>query len=137
MSKKLEDYRIPGTNVVSWSAYSRENIPKEPHKIPLGQVVSVKISHIYDRVVCSGNYIELRGRARLYVVGHHFDCDGTALYILAAKAIAPPDDFSSRMKWESVVRLWFNGYDEESMKPIAGVSDTVISWQQFCRIMAG
>lgn len=60
--KTLEDYRIPGTNLLNFSAYSRENIPKLPHKHKVGDIVKYT-------AVCE-------------ITELHNDCDGTALYVL-------------------------------------------------------
>jgi len=64
MGKPLshEDYRIPGTNMFSFSQWSRENIPKPPPKFKVGDVVVLttkrEITHVGE------------------------DCDGTILYTL-------------------------------------------------------
>lgn len=55
-----EDYRIPGTNMFNFSKYSRENIPKDPPRLKVG-----------DKVVFT---LE----TEISEVGE--DCDGTTLY---------------------------------------------------------
>ena len=57
-----EDYRIDGTNMFNLSKWSRENIPKPPHKYKVGDIVTVTVT---------AEITEL-----------HHDCDGTALYKL-------------------------------------------------------
>jgi hypothetical protein len=55
-----EKYRIPGTNIFNFTAYSRENIPKPPPSLKVGDKVCF----------CIETEITDVGR----------DCDGTALY---------------------------------------------------------
>ena len=56
---EIERYTIPGTNIVNWSAYSRENIPKDPPRF-----------QVDDKVVFTCE-------TEITVVGQ--DCDGTVL----------------------------------------------------------
>lgn len=56
-------YRIEGTNMVSFSKWSRENIPKPDHQRQVGDVVVLTVT-------CE-------------VVSLIRDCDGTALYVLS------------------------------------------------------
>jgi len=62
MSKVLKDYIIPGTNLINFTAYSHENIPKPPHKYKVGDTVKITIETEITEL--------------------HFDCDGTPLYSL-------------------------------------------------------
>src|SRR5580692_6088410 len=81
MQKTLDhpDYQIqPG--IVNFSKWSRENIPKPPHGIPLGTLIEIK----YDEWLGEGACMKVH--ARLFVLAHHFDCDGTALYSLGTRA---------------------------------------------------
>ena len=55
-----EDYQIPGTNMFNFSKWSRENIPKPPHKYKVGDCVTVTLT--------------------VEIFELHHDCDGTALY---------------------------------------------------------
>lgn len=48
--RPLEDYRIPGTNLISFSQWSRENIPKPPHAIALGQIVDLDPDELMFRM---------------------------------------------------------------------------------------
>lgn len=52
---------------------------KVQHNIPIGSLVEVKYDTWYGDGVCE------KVHARLIVVGHHRDCDGTPLYVLANK----------------------------------------------------
>lgn len=118
------DYRIPGTNWASLSKWSRENIPKPPHGIPLGSVVEIDCDldesylHFIEQ---DGKTITLgiQGKARLIVVAHHHDCDGTALYEIAAKPIAPPEGrhMGQLIQWDAQVGLRFHGIGEEALRP--------------------
>jgi hypothetical protein len=150
MSKPLDhpDYRVPGTDLLNLSKWSRENDPKPPHKFPIGQVVTVDFCHDEDdeddeglvlNIEHSGErevVIGIRGKATLIVVAHHFDCDGTALYHLAAQPIAPPELFGERMKWSSWVRFDVHGIGEESLTPIEGAILPVKPWDEFRRELA-
>lgn len=140
MSKALEhpDYRIEGTNIVNYTKWSRENIPKPPHKYPIGTVVKTTLSATMNiereggKEICLG----VKGSARLIVVGHHQDCDGTALYVLADKAIETPKTHSivDGMKHRSFCNLVVNGYDEQSLKP-TGEFVTCLTWKAFLAVM--
>lgn len=55
----------------------RENNWERSHDVPLGTLVEVKYSHWLKDGAC------LRAEARLWVVSHDRDCDGTPLYSLA------------------------------------------------------
>jgi len=55
----------------------RENNLEKVHEIPLGTLVEVKFDEWYGDGVCE------KIHARLYVVRHTRDCDGTPLYCLS------------------------------------------------------
>ena len=57
-----ERYRIPGTNAINFSKWSRENDPKPPPSFKVGDVVRFAVE------------------TEVMVV--YSDCDGTALYTL-------------------------------------------------------
>ena len=59
MMSEPEDYMIPGTNIVNFTAYSRENIPKEPPRFQVGDKV---VFSCETEITCVGQ-----------------DCDGTVL----------------------------------------------------------
>ena len=123
---RLEDYRVPGTNIVSWSAYSRANIPKPAHDVPLGQVVW--LSH--DEGACHGIkrdasgreiVLSVEGREKLIVVGHGQDCDGTAMYNLAAEPIAMPQrHLFNEPLYSAVCRRVVINVVRESITPVEG-----------------
>jgi hypothetical protein len=52
-----------------------------PHTLPLGALVEVDVDH-YNTRTC-GSEVHLKGKCKLVVVGHGWDCDGTPLYQLA------------------------------------------------------
>lgn len=86
-------------NRESGKTYREENCEKQ-HAIPVGTLVETTIKHYWSSGSC------LRGRARLWVVQHTRDCDGTPLYILS--------------EWETLdYAKRFNslecGYSEESL----------------------
>lgn len=61
MSNIFDDkYRIPGTNMFNFSAWSRDNEPKEPPRYKVGDVVVITLTR---EITAVGN-----------------DCDGTVLY---------------------------------------------------------
>ena len=59
LDEDLEKYRIPGTNIINWNAYSRAEIPKDPPRFKVG-----------DKVIFTCE-------TEITVVGQ--DCDGTVL----------------------------------------------------------
>lgn len=59
----------------------REKNLELKHNIPIDSLVEVKYDSWYGDGAC------IKAHARLWVVGHHRDCDGTPLYILADKKI--------------------------------------------------
>lgn len=73
------------------------------HGIPLGALV--EISHLDDPSPMDG--------ARLFVVSHNRDCDGTPLYGLCAD---PEDTVVQRKGFANP--KWHHGYGEESLAVI-------------------
>jgi len=55
----------------------RENNMELQHKIPVGTLVDLEYTEYY------GYGAGVRAKARMYVVGHCRDCDGTPLYSVA------------------------------------------------------
>jgi hypothetical protein len=60
IDEQLEAYRIPGTNAINWSRYARENLPHDPPRFEIGDVVA---------------YLVIGEITRVYE-----DCDGEVLY---------------------------------------------------------
>jgi hypothetical protein len=89
----------------------KQNNMEKIHNIPIGALVEVK----YDKWLYDGACMKIH--ARLWVIEHGRDCDGTPLYSLANR---PLD------KWEDtfipIVRDYFygveHGFSEESLKII-------------------
>jgi hypothetical protein len=65
------DYKI-GENAFNWSKWSRENIPKPPHKYKVGDFVTVTLT--------------------VEVLSLHYDVDGTPLYKLDTLGAGWNDD---------------------------------------------
>jgi hypothetical protein len=63
----------------------QNNLTKS-HNIPIGSLVEVKTSEWYGKGAC------IKSHARLFVVGHERDCDGTPLYTLC-KRPDPENEF--------------------------------------------
>lgn len=61
----------------------RENNLAISHNIPLGTLVGVDISTWYGNGAC------IAGKARLWVVRHDRDCDGTPLYTISRWKMRP------------------------------------------------
>lgn len=60
--------------------------PGAPHALPIGAVVEYRAPDL------GGGINDTYDRARLVVVQHSRDCDGTPLYMVAKRAIAPPPE---------------------------------------------
>lgn len=90
----------------------RENNLEIRHNIPVGTLVEVKFSEWHGGGACE------RTEARLWVIGHGRDCDGTPLYCLSADRDAElyerPGLYAKRVK---------SGFSEESLKPIEVTDD--------------
>lgn len=107
------DYNIAGTNIQNFSKWSRENIPKPDHQIPIGTLVEVKFDEWFGDGAC------WKVHARLWVVSHDRDCDGTPLY-----ALSKHRDIDRHDKSTWAMGVLFCGYDEESLTPIE-VTDAI------------
>ena len=81
----------------------KENNLAKHHNIPLGTLVEVKWDEWFGEGAC------WKVHARLWVVSHDRDCDGTPLYALS--------------KWNDPefakqVKQTHNGFSEESLTPV-------------------
>ncbi len=101
----------------------RENNLEKTHDIPIGTLVEVKFDEWHGNGACEKTH------ARLWVVSHDRDCDGTPLYSLSPFKEPMFDDGSLRIhgddgwwiKKEVVLRIAnqvHSGYPRESLTPI-------------------
>lgn len=75
---------IPISSIVEANGKTiRENNMEIQHQIPIGTLVDVTGFESGDEY----------HRIRLYVIGHHRDCDGTPLYSLGPKGQSPFNAF--------------------------------------------
>ena len=81
----------------------KENNLEKKHNIPIGSLVEVKSSEWYGDGACE------RWEARLWVVNHSRDCDGTQLYILGRDK---DNEICKRYGYSR------GGFSEESLKVI-------------------
>ena len=81
----------------------REVNTEKKHKIPIGNLVEAKWDSWFGDGAC------WKVHARLWVVSHDRDCDGTPLYSLSRWN---DPDFAKQ------VRQTHNGFSEESLMPI-------------------
>lgn len=104
------------------------------HTIPLGQVVDVTMTgnhhfglHQYNPPRADKKEISLniKGKARLIVVGHTRDCDGEPLYCLSDRAIGLPEDpargsILRTMQYKMHCNLLLLNYGKSSLKVVKG-----------------
>jgi len=94
----------------------RENNLAIQHKFPLGSIVTVdfeETQHIFD----SRPNIGYKGTATLYVVKHARDCDGTPLYALSDRPVAPVlMSDTDYFRWKALVNFFLHGYGEDSLQ---------------------
>ena len=97
----------------------REVNQAETHKIPVGTLVEVKLDSWYGDGAC------MKAHARLYVVTHNRDCDGTPLYCLSEKKREWFEHFgidfnshSSMRQIDVYCKFYDGGFAEESLTPI-------------------
>ena len=100
----------------------RENREAIPHNIPIDTLVEVKYDSWYGNGACS------KVRARLFVVEHARDCDGSPLYTLAA--VPQKDEVLSlidlrlqlpdfiRHQLDVALRHIVTGFSESSLTPV-------------------
>jgi len=107
----------------------RENNLARTHKIPLGTIVEVEME-LYSTSCEERIEVDLRGKCRLYVVGHLRDCDGTPLYAVSDIPVKYPVDartFShERMVYDAIAKVIEYGYGEEVLRPIEGAKQRII-----------
>lgn len=106
------------------------------HQIPIGAVVELEVEDLMEILNVDGKEvcIELKGSARLFVVDHTQDCDGSPLYYLAAKPIQPPKGLADRIKYDGWVRYSSHGHGEESLTD-TGIRVAVRTFDTFIRDM--
>jgi len=105
-----------------------ENNLKKPHNIPLWSLVEVKAEKWYGHGAC------IKYHARLFVVKHERDCDGTPLYTLCRRP-DPEQEFEILAELSkgsisakqigflaSFFDMFHSGFSEESL--------TVIGWSK-------
>lgn len=85
----------------------RENNMAIKHSIPLGTLVEVKYDEWYGDGACS------KVHARLFVVEHNRDCDGTPLYGLGKLPPDPEAYALSRATW-----MVDSGFGEDGLIPV-------------------
>ncbi len=86
----------------------KENKLEEHHKIPVGTLVEVKYDSWHGDGACE------KVHARLWVVHHARDCDGTPLYVLGKYRGVVFDPMSPHLyAWGTV-----NGICEEQITPV-------------------
>ncbi|MDE1834754.1 MAG: hypothetical protein KGH64_05455 [Candidatus Micrarchaeota archaeon] len=91
------------------------------HEIPLGSLVEAEVSLYHSDP--NGAEVFLNGKCKLYVIGHHRDCDGTPLYSLCDMPVASPrDSFSTAwIQLKSFSHVFQHGYSEEQLTPTGKV----------------
>ncbi len=100
----------------------REEKLQTTHGIPLGQLVEVELND--EHSPCW-----LKGRARLIVVGHIRDCDGTPLYALSAWPIRVSGTSTRENCLMSMHTPYFSqGHAETDLTPVKG--EAVEMWHQ-------
>lgn len=106
----------------------RENNTSKKHDIPIGTLVEVKYNTWFNDGACE------KVHARLWVVGHSRDCDGTPLYNLSRYKDPMYVDGSLRIRGEedwylkkeavlNVANDVQSGYGRESLKVITVTED--------------
>lgn len=95
----------------------RENNLAREHKIPIGTLVEVRYDEWFGNGACE------KVHARLWVVEHARDCDGTPLYTLAARTdpewvrVWQTGSLTQRMTADAILHIK-TGLGEESLTPI-------------------
>jgi hypothetical protein len=118
----------------------KENNLEIQHKIPIGALVEVKHSRWHGDGACE------KIHARLYVIRHMRDCDGSPLYVLSPHSPAYIEkalcDFGlltpeQRAKKRFITNMMFRvegGFGEESLKVVKLTEkvkrgDNVLRWE--------
>lgn len=86
----------------------RENNLVKRHRIPVGTLVEVKYDTWHGDGACS------KVHARLFVVWHARDCDGTPLYHLGQN----PDPLAYRTRISRAIQGMTCGFSGDSLTPI-------------------
>lgn len=99
------------------------------HKYPLGQVCELTlngnsnlgIEHVDGKEIC----LKITGKAKLIVVGHLRDCDGSPLYALSDQPIAfshanKPGSIAKTFKYRQHCKFLTFNHHEASLKKIRG-----------------
>lgn len=94
----------------------REANLKRSHSIPIDSLVELDISSWLGNGVC------VSGKARLFVVRHDRDCDGTPLYSVATFKMS---DFGSMEVIRSLSELALTGIGEEALTVVKVTPDIV------------
>lgn len=106
----------------------KENNMEKPHNIPIGSLVEVTYDTWFGEGACE------KVIARLFVVQHTRDCDGTPMYSLCKNKTLIYDDLrimtsDSSVFRESISRYWLNGvktgFVEENLKVIEQTEDVI------------
>ena len=92
----------------------RENNQEKTHRIPIGTLVEVKYDTWFGNGACE------KVHARLWVVHHGRDCDGTPLY-----GVSPYRDALCDTVPERIAARVHGGMAEESLTPIEVTPDLV------------
>ena len=106
-------------NPKTGKTWRQENLEKQ-HKIPLGSLVEVKFDTWFGDGAC------WKVHARMWVVSHDRDCDGTPLY-----SISRWND----PEFAKVFHKLFNGFPEESLTVVPITQDLIdgvgaIKWDE-------
>jgi len=98
----------------------REHNAKMTHSIPLGSLVEVK----YDTWFGDGACVKVH--ARLWVVSHNRDCDGTPLYSLSDKKIEDImhlAEYFGTGSYDQFARVYEHGFSESSLTAVESTSE--------------
>lgn len=103
---------IPFSSIVEPNGKTiRENNMEVAHNIPIGTLCEVK----YDEWFGGGAGQKVH--ARMWVVSHNRDCDGTPLYALSPKRLEEHLSLNTQIFNGAVNRIKA-GFSEESLTPI-------------------
>lgn len=111
-----------------------ENNMKLKHNIPVGTLVEVQFSEWFGNGAC------IKSHARLYVVRHDRDCDGTPLYCLCKSnkpmsGVVIMDDIVLKGSISSaIINSFVTGILEEKLTPIEVTQEIMdgvgsLSWE--------
>lgn len=123
-----EDFIMVHSIVEANGKTIRENNLEIQHKIPIGTLVEVKYDNWYGNGACEKTH------ARLWVVEHTRDCDGTPLYSLGRNENILCDHGNACNNMMCIlIRDWKYGFAEESLTPIEVTSELIygtgaLSW---------